>query len=71
MESLESQQRQLTYANYPFLKELGLSEAGPDPDSEMNNGCYRNGEWVESKVVLWSEMEAKLLTSLNMNPQAS
>jgi aldehyde dehydrogenase family 7 protein A1 len=33
---MESQQ--LTYANYPFLKELGLSE--------MNNGCYRNGEWV-------------------------
>ena len=33
---MESQQ--LMYANYPFLKELGLSE--------INNGCYRNGEWV-------------------------
>jgi hypothetical protein len=24
--------------NYPFLKELGLSE--------NNKGCYRRGEWV-------------------------
>ena len=28
----------LTFSNYPFLKDLGLSEA--------NLGCYRNGEWV-------------------------
>ena len=28
----------LTFNDYPFLKELGLSE--------VNNGCYRNGEWV-------------------------
>jgi aldehyde dehydrogenase family 7 protein A1 len=30
----------LTFNDYPFLKELGLSET--------NNGCYRNGEWVGS-----------------------
>ncbi len=29
---------QLTFSQYPFLKELGLSE--------MNNSCYRNGQWV-------------------------
>ena len=28
----------LTFEQYPFLKELGLSEE--------NLGCYRNGEWV-------------------------
>jgi aldehyde dehydrogenase family 7 member A1 len=28
----------LTFNQYPFLKELGLSED--------NKGCYRNGEWV-------------------------
>ena len=28
----------LTFNQYPFLKELGLSE--------VNYGCYRNGEWV-------------------------
>ena len=28
----------LTFSQYPFLKELGLSE--------VNYGCYRNGEWV-------------------------
>jgi aldehyde dehydrogenase family 7 protein A1 len=27
-----------TYEEYPFLKELGLSET--------NNGVYRRGEWV-------------------------
>lgn len=30
----------LTFNEYPFLKELGLSE--------VNYGCYRNGEWVGS-----------------------
>jgi len=28
----------LTFNQYPFLKELGLSED--------NLGCYRRGEWV-------------------------
>ena len=28
---------QLTFANFPFLKKLGLSEE--------NLGCYNNGEW--------------------------
>jgi hypothetical protein len=28
----------LTFNEFPFLKELGLSE--------VNNGCYRDGEWV-------------------------
>jgi acyl-CoA reductase-like NAD-dependent aldehyde dehydrogenase len=28
----------LSFNDYPFLKELGLSE--------VNNGVYRNGEWV-------------------------
>jgi aldehyde dehydrogenase family 7 protein A1 len=28
----------LTFNNYPFLKDLGLNE--------VNNGVYRNGEWV-------------------------
>jgi hypothetical protein len=28
----------LTFSHFPFLKDLGLSE--------VNNGCYRNGEWV-------------------------
>jgi aldehyde dehydrogenase family 7 member A1 len=28
----------LTFNQFPFLKELGLSE--------HNLGCYRNGEWV-------------------------
>ena len=32
------QQSDLTFNQYPFLKELGLSE--------VNAGCYRNGEWV-------------------------
>jgi aldehyde dehydrogenase family 7 member A1 len=31
-------QAKLTYNKYPFLKELGLSE--------VNNGCYRRGEFV-------------------------
>ena len=30
----------LTYNDFPFLKELGLSED--------NNGCYRDGEWVSN-----------------------
>jgi aldehyde dehydrogenase family 7 protein A1 len=28
----------LTFKDYPFLAELGLTES--------NLGCYRNGEWV-------------------------
>jgi len=28
----------MTYNQYPFLKELGIEET--------NKGCYRNGEWV-------------------------
>jgi aldehyde dehydrogenase family 7 member A1 len=36
----------LTYNQYPFLKELGLSEE--------NKGCYRNGEWVGSGKVITS-----------------
>ena len=35
-----------TFANNPFLKELGLSEA--------NKGCYRRGEWVGSGQVAQS-----------------
>ena len=35
MESTSS--AELTFANYPFLKELGLTEE--------NLGCYSNGEW--------------------------
>jgi aldehyde dehydrogenase family 7 protein A1 len=30
--------RSFTFNQYPFLKDLGLSEVNP--------GCYRNGEWV-------------------------
>jgi len=33
-----SQNTELTFSQYPFLKELGLTET--------NFGCYRNGEWV-------------------------
>jgi len=36
----------LTYNDFPFLKELGLSE--------MNSGCYRAGEWVGSGEVVTS-----------------
>jgi len=35
-----NQTQELTFNNYPFLKELGLTED--------NAGCYRNGEWVGS-----------------------
>lgn len=34
----------LTYHQYPFLKELGIEEE--------NLGCYRNGEWVGSGPVV-------------------
>lgn len=37
-------QSNLTFNQYPFLRELGLSED--------NNGCYRNGEWVGSGPVV-------------------
>ena len=37
---MESKPVSLTFSKYPFLKELGLNE--------VNNGCYRNGEWVAS-----------------------
>lgn len=35
-----------TFANYPFLKELGLSDT--------NKGCYRRGEWVGNGQVVQS-----------------
>lgn len=31
-------QNKYTFSNYPFLKDLGLSE--------VNSGCYRSGQWV-------------------------
>lgn len=36
----------LTFNQYPFLKELGLSED--------NAGCYRNGEWVGNGATITS-----------------
>lgn len=38
------QSQELTFNQYPFLRELGLSED--------NSGCYRNGEWVGSGQVV-------------------
>ena len=36
----KSMESSLTFHKYPFLKELGLTE--------MNLGCYRDGNWVGS-----------------------
>lgn len=36
----------LTFNQYPFLKDLGLSED--------NNGCYHSGKWVGNGKVVTS-----------------
>ena len=50
----------LSFNKYPFLKELGLNE--------INEGCYRNGEWKSSgnETVTYSPHTGEPLATIKL-----